>query len=55
MVIFETGGDQIILRDERYYFGGEDGAPLSQYWEFERTKEDAERVVRSVIFHQTFS
>ncbi|WP_369283813.1 hypothetical protein [Oscillibacter sp. GMB15532] len=53
MVIFENGGDQIILRDEKYYFRGEDGAHLSQYWEFEITKEDAERVMRDASYSTT--
>lgn len=50
MVIFENNGDQIILKNEIYYLRGEDGAHLSQYWEFEISKEDAEKVMQDVTY-----
>ena len=57
MVIFENGGDQIILSGDQiilrggiYYFRGEDGAHLSRYWEFEISKEDAEKVMQDASY-----
>ncbi len=50
MVIFERDCDKIIFSDGKYFLGLEDGGHMNRYWEFEITKEDAEKVMKDPMY-----
>lgn len=49
-MIFDERGVQILKQDGTYFLGIEDGGHMSRYWEFEISKEDAEKVMQDIMY-----